>query len=151
MITDDHGKRSSWLAALRVYLLLSAAAHATWEVAHLPFYTIWRNGTWRDIAFAAVHCSAGDVMIAALALVLALLLFGSERWPLDRVRPVLVATLVFGIGYTIFSEWLNVTVRGSWAYTSLMPVLPVLGTGVTPLLQWIIVPLVAMRMALGPR
>lgn len=151
MSRDSHGKSSSWVDALRVYLVVSATAHVTWEVAQLPFYTIWRNGTWREIAFAVVHCSAGDVMIAALVLLLALLLFGTERWPLERARPVIAATLVFGIAYTIFSEWLNVSVRGSWTYSSLMPVLPIIGTGLMPVLQWMIVPLVAMRVALRPR
>jgi hypothetical protein len=47
---------------------------------------------------------------------------------------------VLGIGYTVFSEWLNVDVRATWAYTEQMPVLPPLGTGLTPLLQWLIIP-----------
>jgi len=40
----------------------------------------------------------------------------------------------------VFSEWLNVEVRATWTYTDQMPVLPPLGTGLTPLLQWLIVP-----------
>jgi hypothetical protein len=48
--------------------------------------------------------------------------------------------LLLGIGYTMFSEWLNVEVRATWAYTDQMPALPPLGTGLTPLLQWLIVP-----------
>jgi hypothetical protein len=47
--------------------------------------------------------------------------------------------IVLGAGYTIFSEWLNVAVRRSWSYTAAMPVVPFLGTGLTPLLQWLIV------------
>jgi len=36
------------------------------------------------------------------------------------------------------------TVRQSWAYSPLMPVLPVTGTGLAPLLQWIVVPSTAL-------
>ena len=50
------------------------------------------------------------------------------------------AVLAGGVAYPIYSEWLNMTVRQSWAYSSLMPVLPVTGTGLAPLLQWIVVP-----------
>ena len=50
--------------------------------------------------------------------------------------------IVLGVLYTAFSEWLNVAVRGSWAYSDWMPVIRV-GTfaiGLSPLLQWIVVP-----------
>ena len=60
-----------------------------------------------------------------------------------------MATLAFGIGYTIYSEWLNVNVRGSWAYSDLMPVVPVIETGLAPLLQWVVVPTLALWVAIG--
>ena len=48
--------------------------------------------------------------------------------------------ILLGATYTVFSEWLNIEVRRRWSYTETMPVVPGLGTGVTPLLQWLIVP-----------
>ena len=57
------------------------------------------------------------------------------------VHPGLAATLAIGVGYTVYSEWLNTTVRKAWAYSELMPTLPMLGTGLSPLLQWLIVPI----------
>ncbi len=130
-----------WLGALRIYLAITAAAHLIWEIAQLPLYTIWSTGTPREIAFAVFHCTIGDLMIATLSLVLALVCFGGAAWPRERFTPVMAATLVTGIGYTVYSEWLNTAVRKAWAYAELMPTLPPFGTGLTPLLQWIIVPL----------
>ena len=43
--------------------------------------------------------------------------------------------LAGGVAYTIFSEWLITTVRQGWAYSPLMPVVPIMGTGLAPLLQ----------------
>jgi hypothetical protein len=43
-----------------------------------------------------------------------------------------------GVAYTAYSEWRNVHQLGSWAYTSAMPL--VYDIGLTPLLQWIVVP-----------
>ncbi|MBI1774074.1 MAG: hypothetical protein HYR63_01880 [Proteobacteria bacterium] len=63
-----------------------------------------------------------------------------------RFREVAVATVLIGIAYTIFSEWLNVQVRGSWAYSALMPVVPGTAIGLAPLLQWIAIPLLAFRL-----
>lgn len=39
---------------------------------------------------------------------------------------VAVAAGAIGLGYTLFSEWLDIEVRGAWAYRDLMPVLPVI-------------------------
>jgi hypothetical protein len=44
-------------------------------------------------------------------------------------------------------EWLNVSVRGSWSYSALMPVIPIIGTGLSALMQWIVVPLLAFWVA----
>ena len=53
---------------------------------------------------------------------------------------IIFTAIVLGVAYSIFSEWLNVEIRRTWSYTPAMPVLPFLGTGLTPLLQWLIVP-----------
>lgn len=129
-----------WLGALRIYLGLTAGLHLIWEVAQLPLYTIWNTGSPQDIAFALFHCTIGDLLIAALSLVMALICFGGPAWPRERFTLVMVATLSIGIGYTVYSEYLNTVVRKAWAYSELMLTLPPLGTGVSPLLQWIIVP-----------
>jgi hypothetical protein len=42
---------------------------------------------------------------------------------------------------------LNVDVRQTWAYTDLMPKVPPLGTGLAPLLQWLLLPSVALHLA----
>jgi hypothetical protein len=113
----------------------------------LPLYTLWTTSTIWTKAFAIVHCALGDVVIAALALVAALTLIGSDAWPLRKFRKVLALTVVFGVAYTIYSEGLNTTVRQSWAYSPLMPVLPLLGIGLSPLIQWRVVPLLALSLA----
>ena len=64
------------------------------------------------------------------------------------ISAVMVA-LVLGVGYTIYSEWMNVNVRGNWAYAPAMPTLPGIGTGLFPLLQWIVVPTTTLWVAVG--
>jgi len=61
------------------------------------------------------------------------------RWPAFGWR-MAVSAIAFGVAYTILSEWLNVQIRRSWSYAAAMPVLPWLGTGLAPLLQWLVVP-----------
>ena len=116
----------------------------------MPLYTLWQTGTPQEIAFAAVHCTGGDVLIALAALSSSLVIFGHQRWPEQRFLPVFVATLVIGIVYTAFSEWLNIEIRASWEYSESMPVVPIIGMGLSPLLQWIVVPAAAFYWSRRP-
>ena len=58
-------------------------------------------------------------------------------------------TVLFGLAYTIFSEWLNVVVRASWGYSDWMPIVPIFGLriGLSPLMQWLVVPAAALALA----
>jgi hypothetical protein len=138
-----------WLRALRVYLASVAAMNLTWEILHLPLYTIWRSGTLQSQAFAVLHCTAGDLLTATCALILALLVAGDRAWPHARFLAVLAVTVGLGVAYTIFSEWLNVVVRASWAYSTAMPIVPIFGLriGLSPILQWLVVPSASLMLA----
>lgn len=125
------------------FLAAVAAGSLLWEVAHVPLYTLWVTDSWSAIAYAVLHCTVGDVMIAGLCLLLSLAIFGSRSWPSEHFPQVAACTILLALGYTVFSEWLNTEVRGAWAYREAMPRLPVLGTGLTPVLQWIVVPVIA--------
>ena len=113
-----------------------------WEIAQLPLYTIFHEGQAQEIAFAVAHCTAGDVLIALACYLVASAATRDLAWPWHRPRSGAVVAIVAGVTYTVFSEWLNVSVRGSWAYTESMP--QISGIGLTPLLLWLIVPTVAV-------
>jgi hypothetical protein len=130
----------AWLIVLRRYALAIVLGNLAWEIAQLPLYTIWYESDAGKILFAAVHCTGGDVLIAGAALLASLLVLGDPRWPSRSYHTVATAAVLGGLGYTVYSEWLNTEVRGSWAYTEWMPRLPVVGTGLSPLAQWLVVP-----------
>ena len=138
----------TWLSAIRRYLAVIAVGNLLWEFAHMPLYTIWWTGTWGEIVFAALHCTGGDILIALSSLMLALLVIGRERWPRERFWAVAAITILLDVAYTAFSEWLNIVIRAAWAYSDLMPIVSVLRSevGLSPLLQWTVVPLLAFWM-----
>lgn len=115
-------------------------ASLAWEVLHLPLYTLWREASVEFMAFAVAHCTVGDVMIALATLAAAWLLCGARAWPRNRYRGVAALTTVLGAAYTVYSEWINTQVLANWAYAEAMPVLGPAGTGLSPLLQWLILP-----------
>lgn len=109
------GADGDWLTAWRRYLTAVALGNLAWEFAQLPLFTIWRDGAAREILFAVLHCTGGDILIASVALLAALMIAGDRVWPLVRFRPVAAIAIVGGLAYTLFSEWLNTEIRGSWA------------------------------------
>lgn len=154
MESDGHaapaeGAKHTWLGGLRRYLAVLALASLAWEIAHAPLYTIWREASVGEIAFAIAHCTAGDVLIGLSALAAALVIFGSAGWPGERFGAVAAATTVVGVTYTAFSEWLNIVVREAWAYAEAMPTMPVGGfdLGLSPIAQWLVVPALAFAAA----
>jgi hypothetical protein len=148
-VTSSHGHPAGspgWLAAVRRYLTAVALGDLVWEAAQMPLYTLWRTGTAREIALGILHCTAGDVLIASAALTAALVLFGSADWPRYGFARVAIAATIFGLGYTVHSERLNLA-WGAWAYVGLMPTLPWLGTGLAPMAQWLLLPPLALAWA----
>jgi hypothetical protein len=139
-----------WISTMRRYLAAMAVGSLIWEFAHMPLYTLRESGSPSEIVFAAIHCTGGDILIATAALLAALLSFGSGRWPAADYRRVGLVTIAIGLGYTVFSEWLNIVVREAWAYRDLMPVIPVIDAGLSPVAQWIVLPILAFWWA-APR
>ena len=140
---DEAGKWH-WLRGLLVYLSVMAAGNLVWETLHLPLYTLWRDGTLYEQAFAVVHCTFGDVLIALSTALLALVIVGDRAWPARRFWPVVCLAVALGIAYTIYSEWLNVEVRAAWAYSNSMPIVAVGNLRVlSPIAQWIVLPIAA--------
>lgn len=123
---------------MRTYLAASLALNLGWELLQMPLFTLWQDGSTVAIVYAAVHCSIGDVLIAGSALLGALVIAGNTQWPSQRYAAVAVAAIVLGIAFTGYSEWLNVYVRKSWAYSEYMP--QFFGLGLSPLLQWLVIP-----------
>ncbi len=128
------------------YLCAIVIGNIGWETIHLPLYTLWQQSTLPYLTFVVLHCSAGDLVIATASLFVAGMLAG-RGWPLRNFNRVAILSVVFGLIYTVFSEWLNTSVRASWSYTAAMPVIPVLGTGLSPALQWIVVPVASLAWA----
>lgn len=120
------------------YLALSLPLHLVWEIVQLPLYTIWSNPDNGVIAYAVVHCTAGDLLIAACSLLLGWMAAGLLHSHRGRPRFMVMSTIALGAVYTIFSEWNNTVVLGSWTYSALMP--QFLGIGISPVAQWLVIP-----------
>jgi len=121
-------------------LILSIPLQLLWEIAQFPLYTVWHEGDWGFILYGLVHCTLGDLLILLSIFWLISLLNKSRYWVFSPSMPNIVLFTVLGLSYTIFSEILNTRIKGTWGYTELMPIVPVIEIGGMPFLQWLLIP-----------
>src|SRR2546427_2770919 len=134
---------------LRRYLPWLAGLSLAWEIVQLPLYTIWNDGRPAYVAFAVVHCTAGDVLIGGAALAAALVITQAPALAAWRWRRIALVTAVIATSYTAFSEWMNTVARRSVEDSEGMPRVP-LGTieiGLSPPSQWLLIPPLALGLA----
>ncbi len=121
-------------------LVLALPLELLWEVAQFPLYTVWHEGDWSYILYGLVHCTLGDLIILLVAYWVVALLNRDRSWYLQAVLPNGVLFMVLGVVYTVYSEIMNVRIKGTWDYTDLMPIVPIVEIGAMPFLQWILIP-----------
>ena len=117
---------------------IAFALNLAWEIAHVRLYTIWMEADGPRIAWAVLHCSLGDALIALAMFALAGMVFRSANWPVSHPWAGGAIVVIGAMAYTVWSEWHNVYRAGSWGYAAGMPL--IFGIGLSPLLQWLILP-----------
>lgn len=117
--------------------------NGAWEALQSPLYTDADRGI-RYLLKTRLHCTVGDVLILLCAFLVTAIVFRTRFWMAEPQALPLVVFVALGLGYTTASEWFNTRVALSWAYSPAMPRL--LGIGLAPLAQWIIVPVCVARL-----
>lgn len=126
------------------WVFLSTSLNLGWETLHYPLYkisSVHANG----IPFLAIlHCTVGDAIISAIVYLVVSILLRGFHWPLTSPRRGVVVYVALSLAYTVFSEWRNTSIIAGWSYAPSMPVF--FGIGVSPLLQWIVVPIITLAL-----
>ena len=133
------------MKCLAIWVSLALFLNFLWEIAQLPLYTLWDDPDRMRIAAYVFHCLLGDVFIAVSIYLLTIIVFRDLAWPVRRPWTAGAFMLAARLGFTVFSEWVNVYRLGAWAYKPAMPL--VAGIGLTPLLQWVVVPTLMLFIA----
>jgi hypothetical protein len=111
-----------------------------WEFWQIPFFKdMPAIPHWQGVKTCTV-ATLGDVGIALVAFWAVAAANQSRAWVLDPSAGEVWGFVAVGLAITIVGEWLLTEVLHRWSYASSMPTLPVLGTGLLPVLQWIILP-----------
>ena len=113
-----------------------------WEFLQVPLYEGMAEAVHWDAIKTCARASLADGGIMLVGFWSTALLWRTRSWVL---RPTTRQVVVFsgvGVVITIVAEYLATTQGGTWgwAYAEAMPVVPVIGTGLSPLMQWVVLP-----------
>jgi hypothetical protein len=93
-----------------------------WEILHSALYLNYQGGPVTSfILFRAALADAAIILI---------LIFAAQKLKLNGSIFVILGGLVISIGIEIWSLQ-----TGRWTYDSLMPIIPIIKTGLTPTVQ----------------
>lgn len=111
-----------------------------WEFWQVPFFRGMPTAPhWQGVKTCTV-ATLGDVGIALVAFWAVAAASRSRAWVIDPSAGEVGGFVAVGLAITIVGEWVFTEVLHQWAYASSMPTLPLLGTGLTPVLQWMLLP-----------
>lgn len=113
-----------------------------WEVLQAPLFEGMAAAPHSAVVGACLQASLGDAVIMLLAHAGTVVVTRRRRWVLGAAPHEVAGFVAVGVGITAVIEWL--ATQGywaqTWAYSTAMPVIPGIEIGLSPLLQWVIVP-----------
>ncbi len=113
----------------------------SWEMAQAGFYTSMKGLPVSSATWLCTRAAAADVVLLVLCFIIAALVSRDAAWPL---HPAFGTTTVFFATCLLstvgIERWAIATAR--WSYSGDMPT--VFGIGALPLLQWILIPVLAL-------
>ena len=121
-------------------VVFSFLLNLVWEFWQVPFFRGMADQPhWLGVK-ACTQATFGDAGISLAAFWITALLARSRIWILQPNRWNIAVFLGVGIVTTIILEGMATGAFQRWNYSDAMPRLPILGTGLLPLIQWLLIP-----------
>jgi hypothetical protein len=121
-------------------VVFSFLLNFVWEIWQMPFFRgMAEQSHWLGVK-GCTQATFGDAGIALAAFWITALIAGTRGWIMQSSRSRIAIFIGVGLVATITLEALATGVLERWAYSDAMPRLPILGTGLTPVVQWLVIP-----------
>jgi hypothetical protein len=131
-----------WRQFGRFFLIMIATSfvlNEIWEMAQMSAYVETKGKTWSNTIALCTQAAAGDVAIILGIYAAGSLAAGDLFWGLRGRWNIYATAALFGLAYAALVEHAALA-AGRWSYTELMPVAPLFGAGLWPLLQMTLLP-----------
>ena len=100
----------------------------------MPAYAEMADRPWPETARRCTVATLGDVFMTLAVYAVGALAAGRVRWATSIQWNTLVAAGLLGAHWAVAVEWWAIATE-RWTYNDVMPVVPVLGVGLWPLVQ----------------
>lgn len=117
-----------------------------WEIWQAPLFKSMDSLTHFQATLHCTQTALGDVVILLVAFWVIALVAKSRCWIIHSKTMQVIGFIVIGVIITVVIEAIAVHVLQRWQYATAMPTLPILGTGIVPVLQWLIIPPIIVAM-----
>jgi hypothetical protein len=137
---DDARSVGLWQAPEFPVAFYSFGLHFVWEFVQVPTYAGMAGmAHWEGIKLC-MSATFGDVGFALTAFWTASIVVRSRDWIFRPTRVPAAVFVAVGILLTVGFEYYYTNISLRWTYSDLMPLVPPFGTGLSPLLQWFVIP-----------
>ncbi|MFA6184404.1 MAG: hypothetical protein WC682_04900 [Parcubacteria group bacterium] len=128
---------------ISIILAIIFGANFIWESAHSFLYMPHYAGFW-SFVFIHIKASLGDMLIYVLLYLSGAFVFRNNKWFLTQRKYPYLFLIFMGFCLAIIIE--NFALKsGRWAYNDLMPIVPIINIGLSPILQLVIIPSAIMK------
>lgn len=122
------------------FLLFGFMSNFVWEMMQMPLFAYPAAASLTEINMACVQAAAGDALMLVIMFWIFAVVLKSRHW-LFHLTPARIALFLLpGIAMTVAFEALATGPLHRWVYAEAMPTLPILGTGLAPIVQWLVLP-----------
>lgn len=130
--------RQPLLTALKLGLCAFALNFA-WEMLQAPFFVGMLEMPWWEATQRCLQASFGDAVMIVIAFAAVALVTRDWLWMARPRVGRLAAFMLVAATQALALEWLMLR-AARWSYVAAMPVDPIFGLGLAPILQWLILP-----------
>lgn len=131
-VADKH----SWKRFICFMIVVSYILNLIWELLQIPLY---QNMIFKNHELLCALASVADVIMVLLIYFLFALMYKDPFWIRSLSFKRLIFLMAVGTGGAILSEMRHLS-AGNWTYSESMPLLPIVNVGVSPVLQFCILP-----------
>ena len=126
---------------------LSVIINYIWEMLQMPLY---QNMPFNELRswLLCFRASLGDGIIILFIWLIGYLIYRQTDWFVHKSISSLAIILLSGTLIAIGIE-IHALSTGRWAYSNVMPLIPVIGVGLSPLLQLLLLPWMSMWAAVN--
>ena len=127
-----------------IAIIFAFLFNVTWEILQIPLY---KGGSyeWNHILFCA-WASIADVIMVLLIYFGFALIYKNALWVKNlNTNRIIILILTGGAGAVLAEVW-HLSI-GTWSYAHAMPLIPVVDVGLSPVLQFMILPILIYKIS----